>query len=57
MRGAASSKHGGLIDKSVLTPYIDDLENWLYSEDYDKASLAGGWVKSGDNRRKTKRKR
>lgn len=42
LRGAPShAKHGRLVDRATLEPWVDNLENWLYSEEADTASLQG----------------
>lgn len=44
LRGAPShAKHGRLVDRATLEPWVDNLENWLYSEEADTASLQGTW--------------
>lgn len=42
LRGARGhAKHGKLVNSAVVDPFVDALENYLYSEEADNATLAG----------------
>ena len=38
MRGLTGRKHGGKIDSAMLTPLLDAAEEWLYTDEGERAS-------------------
>ena len=44
LRGMAGhAKHGHLVDAGQVGAFADDLENWLYSDEADAATLEGAF--------------